>query len=221
MAREIIAAFRTVMLFISLSWLSVMYLLVYRVPKIEESNNYGKYEVIENVMGDRREHAKRLPASILVDGNVQLFGEDSSGMKLDLSNPANVLRIESDANGLDLQTPSVLTNPGRGTSQLYHVDKVSDSFDCRQLEKIRTMEVLGTGYTKVVRRGVLNGRSYALKYTTSKNHDIIKCTNERPKERHFECYNLAKFKLLKEAQLFSQLRHRNIIKVRNIFITLI
>ena len=218
MAGEIIAAFRTVMLFITLSWLSVMYLLMYRVPQIDENSSRGRYQMIKNSMIlDNYRMKSSVASSVIKDGEIQIFGEDSADMKLDLRNPRNgAFRFASDRIKKQVNPNIPLLDSDKGF-EIRKSNKrnaiLSDSFDCRLLERMRTFEVLGTGYTKVVRRGVINGQSFALKYTTNHNHDVIKCKSERPIERHFECINLAKFKLLKEALLFSQLRHKNIIKV--------
>ena len=216
MAGEIAAAFRTVMLFISLSWLSVMYLLVYRVPKLNDENVSRGYQIIED---SNIAEKYRIKTSITQDGEVQIFGaEDSSSMRLDLSNPNNELQFTSRRfdNKAISNIPSRKLTPDKndGIRKFNRgATTVSGSFDCRLLDRMRTYDVLGMGYTKVVRRGVINGKSFALKYTTKRNYDIVKCKNERPVDRHFECFNLAKFKLLKEALLFSQLKHKNIIKV--------
>ena len=216
MAKEITAAFRTVMLFISLSWLSVMYLLVYRVPKLNDENMDRGYHIIDENIDSEKYKLK----TYLTDNNeFQIFGsENPSGLEVDWSNPNRKLRFTS----RQFDSREVANIPMRkldlsntdGTREFNrNITKVSSSFDCRLLERMSTYEVLGMGYTKVVRRGVIGGKAFALKYTTGQNHDIISCKKERPVERHFECYNLAKFKLLKEALLFSQLKHRNIVKV--------
>lgn len=217
MAGEIIAAFRTVMLFISLSWLSVMYLLVYRVPKLNDVGEFAKYEIIDGVVREEK-YSRNARTSLILDGDVKLFGEDSSDMKLDLSNPSAQLVLDKKGDEANGKSPHSTNLSQRtkalGIPKLRNIDSVLGSFDCRLLERMKTYEVLGKGYTKVVRRGVIYGQSFAIKYTTGRNHDVIKCKKERPVNRQFECFNLAKFKLLKEALLFNQLRHRNIIKVR-------
>ena len=211
MAKEITAAFRTVMLFISFSWLSVMYLLIYRVPRPDDDNGSREYHIIDESIVARN-YRTLLPQ----DSEFQIFGaEDTSGLKLDLTNPNSKLQFTSGR--FKAETKKLRKgnrNKTFGFQKLSRIpNKVSGSFDCRLLERMSTSDVLGMGYTKVVRRGVVDGRSFALKYTTSRNQDVIKCKSERPAERHFECFNLAKFKLLKEALLFSQLKHKNIVKV--------
>lgn len=215
MAGEILAAFRTVMLFISFSWLSIMYLLVYRVPRLEKSNQV--YRAIENgIRSDNKKYFKRLEESF--DGNIQIFGEDLPQIRWDLSNPRkkllgrnNQTLQEFSSSDIPVSIRKVKKNLTEIHSQ--NIDFSSGDLDCRLLDTMETFEVLGSGYTKVVRRGVLAGKAIALKYTSEGNHDIVQCKTERPPERHFECFNLAKFKLLKEALLFRQLKHRNIVKV--------
>ena len=188
-----------------------MYLLIYRVPRPDDGDGRQGYHIIDESIV-----ARNYRTSLPQDSEFQIFGaEDSSGLKLDLANPSSKLgRFEAKTKKQRKGNP----NKTRGYLKFNRIsNQVSGSFDCRLLERMSTSDVLGMGYTKVVRRGVVDGKSFALKYTTSRNQDVIKCKSERPVERHFECFNLAKFKLLKEALLFSQLKHKNIIKVKDVF----
>eukprot|EP00795_Rhopilema_esculentum_P010685 gene10685-19453_t len=215
MAGDVVAAFRTVVLFISFSWLSVMYLLVYRVPRLEREG-CNHYQVIEGGLKEKT-LLRRYEDSFLNDGEIKIFGEDLPEMGLNLANPTKIAESGSlNLPSKNLKIPKSIKRDSKEQPVIpvdKNIDFVSNVFNCTLLESMRTFEVLGSGYTKVVRRGILGGTSYALKYTTSKNQDIIKCKSERPSQSHFECYNLAKFKLLKEALLMNQLQHRNIIKV--------
>ena len=215
MAGEIFAAFRTVMLFISFSWLSIMYLLVCRIPRLEKSNQI--YQAIENgIRNDNKKYFRQLEESF--DGNIQIFGEDFPQIRWDLANPRKKLLNRKNQTLKEFSSSDIPVSIRKVQENLtgihmQSVDFSSGVLDCRLLDTVETFEVLGSGYTKVVRRGVLAGTSIALKYTSERNHDVVQCKTERPPERHFECFNLAKFKLLKEALLFRQLRHRNIVKV--------
>lgn len=193
MAGEIIAALRTVVLFISVSWLSIMYLLVYRFPRLDRS--YQTEQVRGG--GERIQHI-HAQSHILEEGSVDL---ENRGRKLQYASMNQHTDQEpSKSKSFDLNSEH------------------SMFFDCRSLDDVELLQVLGSGYTKTVRKGVLNGQQFAMKYTTARNHDIIECRKQRPKTRHFECFNLAKFKLLKEAMLFQQLRHPNIVKVSRLII---
>jgi len=189
----------------------VMYLLIYRVPRPDDGDGRQGYHIVDESIVARNYRTSLPQAS-----EFQIFGaEDSSGLKLDLANPSSKLQFTSGRfKAKTKKQRKGNPNKTRGYLKFNRIsNQVSGSFDCRLLERMSTSDVLGMGYTKVVRRGVVDGKSFALKYTTSRNQDVIKCKSERPVERHFECFNLAKFKLLKEALLFSQLKHKNIIKV--------
>eukprot|EP00794_Sanderia_malayensis_P015910 gene15910-17510_t len=235
MAGEIFAAFRTILLFISLSWFSVMYLVLHRIPRLEEERRATE-ALQRNSRINEAGNAwldDRAGDSALDD--IQIFGDveyakrlNEKGVEKDArgSNPSRQHHVakHQQVSGGGLQSRysntadvPVVFNGGsvQDNSRLRFRDDQKDvswSFSCRDLSRMQFQGLLGSGFTKTVRKGLLNGRQLAVKYTTERNPDIIKCTRERNASRHFECYNLAKFKLLKEATLLQQLIHPNIIK---------
>ena len=171
------------MLFISISWLSVMYLLVYRFPRVgRNQEDEASLDQLARIFEKNQVNARR---------------------KLQYANP-NLSNANDAEQIFDYQD----YNGGNDKQNSNYIN-----FNCADMDKVELKGVLGQGYTKTVRKGVLNGQEFALKYTTEDNHDIVECKKQREKSRHFECFNLAKFKLLKEALLFQQLKHQSIVKV--------
>ncbi len=173
-----------------------MYLLVYRIPKLERAS------LSEGGINKALRYR---------DG-IQIFGDEFTAVNGDSGNPGRRLQFAYYNKAFELEKQD-LNNLTSKPPQDKHGLIFPTNFDCRDLNKVKFLGLLGSGYTKTVRRGYLNGRQFAVKYTTEQNQDIVKCTKERDESRHFECYNLAKFKLLKEAMLLQQLRHPNIVQV--------
>lgn len=86
-------------------------------------------------------------------------------------------------------------------------------FSCREIRNITIISELGHGYTKTVQKGLYQGMEVAVKSTQALNKDITICRKHGEKSEK-ECFNLAKYKLAKEILLLQQLRHPNIVKVR-------
>ncbi|XP_014843349.1 PREDICTED: extracellular tyrosine-protein kinase PKDCC [Poecilia mexicana] len=88
-----------------------------------------------------------------------------------------------------------------------------DQMGCESLVDVRAVEVLGSGYTKlVVKANVAGGQAVALKMVNEQGVDMRKCLKEfRDAEG---CRELVSYKLQKEMLLLQRLRHPNVIKLK-------
>lgn len=88
-----------------------------------------------------------------------------------------------------------------------------DEMGCDSLVDMQAVEVLGSGYTKlVVKANLAGGQPVALKLVNEKGIDMSKCVEDF-KDPH-GCRELVSYKLKKEVVLLQRLQHPNIIKVR-------
>uniref|UniRef100_A0A096LVJ6 Protein kinase domain containing, cytoplasmic b n=1 Tax=Poecilia formosa TaxID=48698 RepID=A0A096LVJ6_POEFO len=89
-----------------------------------------------------------------------------------------------------------------------------DQMGCESLVDVRAVEVLGSGYTKlVVKANVAGGQAVALKMVNEQGVDMRKCLKEfRDAEG---CRELVSYKLQKEMLLLQRLRHPNVIKFKD------
>lgn len=88
-----------------------------------------------------------------------------------------------------------------------------DQMGCESLVDVRAVEVLGSGYTKVVvKANVAGGQAVALKMVNEQGVDMRKCVKEFKDAQG--CRELVSYKLQKEMLLLERLRHPNVIKVK-------
>uniref|UniRef100_A0A3P9PQZ6 Protein kinase domain containing, cytoplasmic n=1 Tax=Poecilia reticulata TaxID=8081 RepID=A0A3P9PQZ6_POERE len=87
-----------------------------------------------------------------------------------------------------------------------------DQMGCESLVDVRAVEVLGSGYTKlVVKANVAGGQAVALKMVNEQGVDMRKCLKEFKDAQG--CRELVSYKLRKEMLLLQRLRHPNVIKI--------
>ncbi|XP_023209090.1 LOW QUALITY PROTEIN: extracellular tyrosine-protein kinase PKDCC [Xiphophorus maculatus] len=88
-----------------------------------------------------------------------------------------------------------------------------DQMGCESLVDVRAVEVLGSGYTKVVvKANVAGGQAVALKMVNEQGVDMRKCVKEFKDAQG--CRELVSYKLQKEMLLLQRLRHPNVIKLK-------
>ncbi|XP_010877784.2 extracellular tyrosine-protein kinase PKDCC [Esox lucius] len=91
--------------------------------------------------------------------------------------------------------------------------KDQDHIGCDQLVNVKAVDVLGSGYTKIVLKVVLSeGQTVALKTVYDQGTDIGRCLEDF--KDPLGCHELVSFKLKKEIALLQRLQHPNIIKLR-------
>ncbi|XP_014062505.2 extracellular tyrosine-protein kinase PKDCC isoform X1 [Salmo salar] len=87
-----------------------------------------------------------------------------------------------------------------------------DHIGCEQLADMKAVDILGSGYTKIVLKVVLSeGHSVALKTVYDKGTDMGRCLADF--KDPLGCHKLLSFKLKKEIVLLQRLQHPNIIKL--------
>lgn len=85
---------------------------------------------------------------------------------------------------------------------------------CDSLVDMQAVEVLGSGYTKlVVRVNLAGGQPAALKLVNENGIDMSKCVEDFRDPQG--CRELVSYKLKKELVLLQRLQHPNVIKVRH------
>uniref|UniRef100_UPI003AAD77A8 extracellular tyrosine-protein kinase PKDCC n=1 Tax=Centroberyx gerrardi TaxID=166262 RepID=UPI003AAD77A8 len=88
-----------------------------------------------------------------------------------------------------------------------------DEMGCESLVDVRAVDILGSGYTKLVLKVVLPGdQPVALKLVNDQGTDMEKCVEDF-KDPH-GCHELVSYKLKKEIVLLQRLQHPNIIRLR-------
>lgn len=89
-----------------------------------------------------------------------------------------------------------------------------DEMDCESLVDMQAVEILGSGYTKlVVKVNLAGGQPVALKLVNEKGIDMGKCVEDFKDPQG--CRELVSYKLKKEMVLLQRLQHPNIIKVKS------
>lgn len=90
-----------------------------------------------------------------------------------------------------------------------------DQMGCESLTDARAVEVLGSGYTKlVVKANLAGGQPVALKMVNEQGIDMSKCVEEFKDPEG--CRELVSFKLQKEMLLLQRLRHPSVIQVKKV-----
>lgn len=88
-----------------------------------------------------------------------------------------------------------------------------DEMGCESLVDMQAVEILGSGYTKlVVKVNLAGGQPVALKLVNEKGIDMGKCVDDFKDPQG--CRELVSYKLKKEMVLLQRLQHPNIIKVK-------
>ncbi|XP_034015425.1 extracellular tyrosine-protein kinase PKDCC [Thalassophryne amazonica] len=88
-----------------------------------------------------------------------------------------------------------------------------DEMGCESLVDMRAVEVLGSGYTKLVLKvNLAGGECVALKLVNEAGIDMGKCLEDFKDPQG--CQELVSYKLKKEIVLLQKLRHPNVIKLR-------
>ncbi|XP_034078267.1 extracellular tyrosine-protein kinase PKDCC [Gymnodraco acuticeps] len=88
-----------------------------------------------------------------------------------------------------------------------------DEMDCQSLVDMQAVEVLGSGYTKlVVKVNLAGGQPVALKLVNEQGIDMGKCVEDFKDPRG--CRELVSYKLKKEIVLLQRLQHPNVIKLK-------
>lgn len=89
-----------------------------------------------------------------------------------------------------------------------------DEMGCDSLVDMQAVEILGSGYTKlVVKVNLAGGQPVALKLVNENGIDMSKCVEDF-KDPH-GCRELVSYKLKKELVLLQRLQHPNVIEVRH------
>lgn len=89
-----------------------------------------------------------------------------------------------------------------------------EEMGCESLVDMQALEVLGSGYTKlVVKVNLAGGQPVALKLVNENGIDMSKCVEDF-QDAH-GCRELVSYKLKKELVLLQRLQHPNVIKVKH------
>ncbi|KAM6973055.1 extracellular tyrosine-protein kinase PKDCC [Aplochiton taeniatus] len=84
---------------------------------------------------------------------------------------------------------------------------------CDSLVDMRAVDILGSGYTKLVLKVVLSeGQPVALKFVNDQGFDMRKCLEDF--NEPLGCHELVSYKLKKEIALLQRLQHQNIIELK-------
>ncbi|XP_032355361.1 extracellular tyrosine-protein kinase PKDCC [Etheostoma spectabile] len=88
-----------------------------------------------------------------------------------------------------------------------------DEMDCDSLVDMQAVEILGSGYTKlVVKVNLAGGQPVALKLVNEQGIDMGKCVEDFKDPRG--CRELVSYKLKKEIVLLQRLKHPNVIQLK-------
>lgn len=88
-----------------------------------------------------------------------------------------------------------------------------DEVGCESLVDVQALQILGSGYTKlVVKVNLAGGQPAALKLVNEQGIDMEKCLEDFKDPRG--CRELVAYKLKKEMVLLQRLQHPNVIKVK-------
>lgn len=108
-----------------------------------------------------------------------------------------------------LEPSSDLWNEIALASRKAHMDEM----DCDSLVDMQAVEVLGSGYTKlVVKVNLAGGEPVALKLVNEKGIDMGKCVEDFQDPQG--CRELVSYKLKKEIVLLQRLQHPNVIQLK-------
>ncbi|XP_060918734.1 extracellular tyrosine-protein kinase PKDCC [Labrus mixtus] len=154
--------------------------------------------------------------------NVTVAGDDFASLRGSLIFQLNERRKEiiplllphEDENGhdqtlLDSSLDYSLWNEISHGSRKAHMDEM----DCDSLVDMQAMEVLGSGYTKlVVKVNLAGGQPVALKLVNEQGIDMGKCVEDFKDTKG--CRELVSYKLQKEIVLLQRLQHPNVIRLK-------
>uniref|UniRef100_A0A3Q3WTI8 Uncharacterized protein n=1 Tax=Mola mola TaxID=94237 RepID=A0A3Q3WTI8_MOLML len=150
------------------------------------------------------ERRKEIIPLLLATGDDDYDTDDDD----DESGLAGQRRLSSQRD-LDSTSDSSLWNEIAHGSRKAHMDEL----DCDSLVDMRAVEVLGSGYTKlVVKVNLAGGQNVALKLVNEKGIDMGKCVEDFKDPQG--CRELVSYKLKKEIVLLQRLRHPNVIRVK-------
>ncbi|XP_028251195.1 extracellular tyrosine-protein kinase PKDCC [Parambassis ranga] len=111
--------------------------------------------------------------------------------------------------GLDSTLDYTVWNEITLGSRKAHLDEMG----CDSLVDMQAMEVLGSGYTKlVVKVNLAGGQRVALKLVNEQGIDMSKCVEDF--KDPLGCRELVSYKLKKEIVLLQRLQHPNVIKLK-------
>lgn len=122
---------------------------------------------------------------------------------------------DEDENGLSLQRDSDSTLDYSLWKEISQGSRRAhmDEMDCGSLADMRAVEILGSGYTKlVVKVNLAGGQAVALKLVNEQGIDMGKCLEDFKDPQG--CRELVSYKLKKEIVLLQRLQHPNVIKVK-------
>ncbi|KAM7375888.1 hypothetical protein PAMP_005650 [Pampus punctatissimus] len=142
------------------------------------------------------ERRKEIIPLLLLDDD----DDDENGQSRHFSQPDEALESSLDYN---------LWNEITHGSRKAHMDEMG----CDSLVDMQAVEILGSGYTKlVVKVNLAGGQPVALKLVNEQGIDMGKCVEDFKDPEG--CRELVSYKLKKEIVLLQRLQHPNIIKLR-------
>ncbi|XP_053191753.1 extracellular tyrosine-protein kinase PKDCC [Scomber japonicus] len=162
------------------------------------SGDEGEFESLRGALNSQLNERRKEIIPLLV-----FNGDDENGL---LRESRRFLQHdEAQESTLDYNLWNEITHGSRKA----HMDEM----DCESLVDMQAVEILGSGYTKlVVKVNLAGGQPVALKLVNEKGIDMGKCVEDFKDPQG--CRELVSYKLKKEMVLLQRLQHPNIIKLR-------